>query len=241
MLFRSAGAQFEVVSIKLNTSGDIGATMQTLPDGGFRASNIRIRQIMNAAAPEPVVDFIGLPDWVLNDRYDIFARPAPDSHPTHAQSNEMMRNMLIDRMKLVGHVKEEERPGFALVVARSDGRLGPDLKTSDLDCGGADKEKCGGRMGSGLIDYHGVRIDQFVQSIRGQAGGVVINRTGLEGWYDLKLRYSVRPLNADPSAPTDDAPQLLTALQEQLGLKLVPEKTKVKIFVIDQIERPTPN
>ena len=67
------------------------------------------------------------------------------------------------------------------------------------------------------------------------------NRTGLDGFYDLTLHYSVRNLNADPTAPPDDAPSIFTAVQEQLGLKLVPEKTKVKIFVIDHIERPTPN
>jgi bla regulator protein BlaR1 len=48
-------------------------------------------------------------------------------------------------------------------------------------------------------------------------------------------------MTADPSAPTDDAPQFVTALQEQLGLKLVPEKSMVKILVSDHIERPTPN
>jgi bla regulator protein BlaR1 len=48
-------------------------------------------------------------------------------------------------------------------------------------------------------------------------------------------------LSADGSASADAAPQFVTALQEQLGLKLVPEKTKVTIFVIDHIERPTPN
>ena len=51
----------------------------------------------------------------------------------------------------------------------------------------------------------------------------------------------MRNLNADPAVPPDDAPSIFTALQEQLGLKLVPEKTMVKVFVIDHIERPTPN
>ena len=51
-----SGAQFDVVSIKLNTSGEMGGGMRELPDGGFQATNIRIRQIMNAAAPEPVFE-----------------------------------------------------------------------------------------------------------------------------------------------------------------------------------------
>ena len=67
------------------------------------------------------------------------------------------------------------------------------------------------------------------------------NRTGLDGMYDLTLRFAPPRLNPDPSAPVDDAPQFVTALQEQLGLKLVPEKAMVKVFVIDHIEHPSEN
>jgi bla regulator protein BlaR1 len=215
--------------------------MRTLPDGTFQATNIRIRQVMNAASPEPVTDITGLPDWVLTERYDIIGKPAPDSHPTREQRAEMMRNMLIERMKVAGHIEQVERPGFALVVARSDGRLGPQLKRSTLDCFGADRARCGGRVGLGVIESNAVLLDQFALEISGLAGGVVNNRTGLEGRYDLTLHFAVSMLSADPTALVDDAPQFVTALQEQLGLKLVPEKTKVKIFVVDHIERPAPN
>ena len=56
----------------------------------------------------------------------------------------------------------------------------------------------------------------------------------------MNLRFAPPGLAVDPSS-TDDAPQLVTALQEQLGLKLEPEKSRVPIFVVDHIERPTPN
>src|SRR5204863_10112263 len=134
------GAQFDVTSIKPNKEGAQGGGMRTLPDGTFQATNIRIRQIMNAASPEPVTDITGLPDWDLTERYDIIGKPAPDSHPTREQRAEMMRNMLIERMKVAGHIEQVERPGFALVVARSDGRLGPQLKRSTLDCFGTDRD-----------------------------------------------------------------------------------------------------
>jgi uncharacterized protein (TIGR03435 family) len=65
----------------------------------------------------------------------------------------------------------------------------------------------------------------------------------LEGWYALALRYAapgdVR--SGAEASPPDDAPEILTALQEQLGLKLQPEKATVPVLVIDHIERPTPN
>jgi uncharacterized protein (TIGR03435 family) len=235
------GAQFDVVSIKLNTSGSQGGGGRTLPDGTVQFTNRPIATIVAAASPVPVIEVTGLPDWAKTERYDIVAKPAPGSNPTREERATMMRNMLIDRMKLVGHVEEVERPGFALVLARRDGRLGRQLKESTLDCFGADRDRCGGRMGPGLIERNGVLLDEFAGTLRGFVGGVVTNRTGLDGRYDLTLHFAVSTLSADPSAATDDAPQFVTALQEQLGLKLVPEKTKVQIFVIDHIERPTPN
>jgi len=197
---------------------------------------------MEAAFSDQVwSEVTGLPDWVLTERYDIIAKPAPDSHPTREQRAEMMRNMLIERMKVAGHIEQVERQGFALVVARNDGRLGPQLKRSTLDCFGADQDRCGERMGPGRIEQSGVLLEQFANTLRGFAGGVVNNRTGLDGRYDLTLHFAVSTLSADPTALADDAPQFVTALLEQLGLKLVPEKAKVKIFVVDHIERPTPN
>ena len=83
-------------------------------------------------------------------------------------------------------------------------------------------------------------MDRLVYSFGSLAGGLVNDRTGLKGWYALTLRYAPPGLRAD-TAPPDDAPQFVTALQEQLGLKLQPEKTRVPIFVIDHIERPTSN
>jgi uncharacterized protein (TIGR03435 family) len=163
----------------------------------------------------------------------------------------MMRNMLIERLKVVGHVEEAEQSTFALMVARSDGRLGPQLKKSTVDCASPSDaasqsrpsapNRCSMRMGPGTIEVTGMALDRIVNSFSGLAGGQVNNRTGLEGAYDLTLHFAPPGLRADGSAPSDDAPQFVTALQEQLGLKLVPENTMVKIFVIDHIERPTPN
>ena len=96
-------------------------------------------------------------------------------------------------------------------------------------------------MAQGTIEATGTTLDRMLMSLGSLAGGQISNRTGLDGPYDVSLRFAPPRLNPDPSAPVDDAPQFVTALQEQLGLKLVPEKSMVKIFVIDHIERPSPN
>jgi uncharacterized protein (TIGR03435 family) len=240
------GAQFDVVSIKPHQYDPAtGGGMRTGPNGTFTMTSQPIWSIIAYASPVPVSprEIVGLPEWANTEHYDIIAKPAPGSNPTREQRAEMMRNMLIERMKVAGHIEEQERTTFALVVARKDGRLGPQLKRSTEDCasplGGGPPStpgRCGMRMGQGTIETTGITLDQLVPSLSGLAGGRVNNRTGLDGAFDLTLHFA-----PDPSAPIDDAPQFVTALQEQLGLKLVPEKAMVKIFVIDHIERPTPN
>ena len=247
-------AEFDVVSIKRNIAGaEAGGGIRTLPDGTFIMTNQAIRSIITLAAPTPVREVIGLPEWALNDRYDVTTKPPAGA--TREQRAQMMRKMFADRMKLVAHIEERERETFALVLARADGRLGPNLKPSTLDCAPRPtagpppppttpppdaRSRCGMQFSATSIVSGGILMDSLVQSLGGLAGGLVNNRTGLQGFYSVELNFS-------PDGPASDAkrgdepPQFLTALQEQLGLRLQREKTMVPVLVIDSIERPTEN
>jgi uncharacterized protein (TIGR03435 family) len=252
--------EFDVVSIKRNTGGT-GGGMRTLPDGTLVMTNQPIRSIIMSASPVPVREVAGLPDWAMTERYDVTARPPAES--TRKQRGQMWRTLFAQRMKLVAHVEEHERDTFALVLARADGRLGPQLERSTLDCspqppGSAPppsqtppsfadmRNRCGGAFSATSIVSGGMTIAQFVQSLGGLAGRLVNDRTGLEGANAFTLSFSrprgpeVSAISPDP-APLDDAPEIFTALQEQLGLKLQPDKTMVPVFVIDHIERPSEN
>jgi len=242
-------ARFDVVSIKRNASGEVGNSMRTLPDGTEVFVNTTIRSFLTAGAPEPVTDVVGFPDWVAKERYDVTAK-APEG-ANRRLGGEMLRNLLIDRMKLSGHIEEREQNTFAMVLVRPDGRLGPQLQPSTADCArrpgepppagppaNPDFERgCFFRFGPGLMQGGATTLDSLAVSLRSLAGGLVNNRTGLTGAYKLKLSF--RPPQAAP-AP-DDLPDIFTALQEQLGLKLVPEKTMEKVFAVDNIERTTEN
>jgi uncharacterized protein (TIGR03435 family) len=248
-----SGVEFDVVSIKRNPGADAGGT-RTSPDGSFTMTNGTVRSIITALVPEPVVDVVGLPEWARTERYDIIAK-AP-SGATRAQQGEMMRAMLVDRLKVQAHVEQQERDTFALVLARSDGRLGPQLKPSTLDCvspptppqSGAPPVplstsdmalRCGMSMSPGKMVSGGVTMDRLVLSL--PTNGIrVFNRTGLQGYYAMTLTFS-RPRGAGAQPSLDEPPEIFTAVQEQLGLKLVPEKALVPVLVIDHIERPTPD
>jgi uncharacterized protein (TIGR03435 family) len=125
-------AEYEVISIKRNTDGPGTGGLAIRPDGTFIMTNGTIKAILLAGSPVPTREVTGFPDWVNTEAYDITAKAPAGS--TRAQSGEMMRNMLIERMKLRGHVEERERNTYALVLARGDGRLGPQFKPSTLDC-----------------------------------------------------------------------------------------------------------
>ena len=239
--------------------------MRILPDGTVMMMNGSSGSLVNAASPVPITprDIVGGPDWLWRELYDVTVKP-PEGL-TREQRAEMIpmmwRAMFADRMKLVAHIEQREKDAFALVLARSDGRLGPELKPSTLDCTPnpnatpqapsqappslQDRQnRCGLSMSPGLMVSGGVTLDQFARNISGMAGGEVDNRTGLTGLYSVKMNFSLRRTAGAPLDPNavDDAPDLFTALPEQLGLKLQRgDKKSTPVFIIDSIERPSEN
>ena len=228
---------FDVVSIKRSPPEARGGGLGTAPDGTLTMRNQPIRSILLYGSPVPVREIEGFPDWVARDTYDITAKTPSGS--TRQQTAAMMRRMLEDRFKLKGHVEERDRPVFALVVARSDGRLGPQLKPSTIDCG-APEARCGASFGASSIVSDRIRIVDVLPFFSNLSGRPVIDRTGLAGFYTLTLRWSTPPApNSD--SPVDDTPDFFTAIQEQLGLKVQPETMKMPVFIVDSIERPSEN
>jgi uncharacterized protein (TIGR03435 family) len=257
-LSAQAPAEFDVVSIKRGAPGTDGSSMRTLPDGTSIMVNVTIRQFITAASPVPVREVEGLPDWAMQERYDVTAKPPSDSTPQ--QRAEMWRTLFANRMKLVAHVEERERDTYALVLARADGRPGPQLKPSTLDCNPKPGSppapppppsmnesdyltRCGAMFSNGTIVSGAITMASLVPSFGSLAGRQVFDRTGLNGNYALTLKFAPPRSRgtAQEAASPDDLPDFFTALQEQLGLKLQPEKSLVPVFVIERLERPSEN
>jgi uncharacterized protein (TIGR03435 family) len=82
--------------------------------------------------------------------------------------------------------------------------------------------------------------DSIVAMFQGDVGRMIVDKTGLDGKrFDFEVTWADDRRAADPSA--DAGPSIFTALEEQLGLKLVPAKGPVEVLVIDHIERPSAN
>lgn len=251
------GPTFDAVSIKRNVSDVITSrSVGERPGGVFSLSGMAIAAVIRAAYPADTSDLIGAPDWVLNDIYDLAARANRDVPRDEMQA--MLRAMLAERFKLAVHYEMRERPVYALVVARADGRLGPQIKKSDLDCDALQAARragskdpapatsngapaCGMSMRgtTGMEVLLGARpLSTLASSFGTTPGRVVVDKTGLQGNYDVTLTYMPQPsANPQPGEP----PSIFTAVDEQLGLKLQPDLAMLRVLVIDRIERPTDN
>src|SRR5688500_4305787 len=103
----SAGPRFEVVSVKRNTAGALGSTVDERPDGGFTMTNIPVTTLIGRAYSIGVPgDWIGLPGWALSptDRFDVSAT-SPLPRATAEERAAMMRAMLADRCRLAVHIE----------------------------------------------------------------------------------------------------------------------------------------
>ena len=225
---------FEAVSIRKREGTVDGTTIR--PQGGFVAPNYLISSLITTAYDLRSIQLVGGPDWLRVDRYDILARA--EGNPPMNELQPMLQALLADRFKLRAHREMREVQGYRLVMAQP-GRLGPRLKQG-ADCSLGAKRPNGPCSvtpnGSSLV-VNGVAISSLVRSLESRAGGPVTDATGLGGIYDYELRWS----EVRPGDPPSDLPNLFTALQEQLGLKLEPTRVTLDVLVIDSIERPTEN
>jgi uncharacterized protein (TIGR03435 family) len=123
---------FEVASVKPNRSGAPGGSF-VMPPGRFTATNIPLKVLVTNAYQLSFFQVVGGPDWVSTERFDV-AATAPVVAPVD-QTRAMVRTLLKDRFKLVVHMETRDTPIYALVKARADGRFGPKLVPSTMDCG----------------------------------------------------------------------------------------------------------
>jgi uncharacterized protein (TIGR03435 family) len=98
--------------------------------------------------------------------------------------------------------------------------------------------------GRGLLDARNTTMDRFAEVLSRQMDLPVVNRTGLEGVFNLKLEWtpeSAKQIKPGADGAAMEGPSIFTAIQQQLGLRLRSQKTPVEILVIDHAEKPSEN
>lgn len=240
----SAPREFEVVSIRRNLSGDRGFNVNAAPGGRVVATNAPIRNLIQNTHRVQDFQLVGGPDWLATERWDIVA--SAGGSPNREQMLEMLRHLIVTRFKVVTHRESREMPAYALVVARRDGLLGPQLNADAFDCAklppGA--QSCGTDLGPGIMTTMGSSMDEIAARLARVVGIPVVNETKLAGQYRFQLTWAPDASPAEPTAAgrsVPDGPSFFTALHEQLGLKMESRRLPTDVLVIDSAERPDVN
>jgi len=232
---------FEVATIKRNVSLERQGSMGLDPGGRFHAVNAPPFWLISSAYGEfqrPLFEsqIIGAPDWLESEPYDIIAKAGADVASLKPDEQfrkipELLRSLLEERFALKVHHETRQLPIYTLVRLRKDGALGPRMTRSSLDCSKT-PAKCGYDGLAGHLNVGWITTAMLTTLLSGAAQRVVVDRTGLDGRFDVDLEWS-------PDQTATDKPSIFSAVQEQLGLKLESTKGPVDVLVIDHVERPT--
>jgi uncharacterized protein (TIGR03435 family) len=244
---------FDAASVKRRVEPG-GGFVGRQPGGRITAQGVSLQDLIVFAYGIQPYQIVGGPRWLDTERWDVTATGASGG-PEDALV--ALQHLLADRFSLVARRDTREMPVYALVRARSDQRLGPQLKQSAFDCAAAQVEarrtgvvppdarticRIQGRVGS--IEMGGSPIADVTPLLSTRLQRTVIDRTGLTGPWDLTLTYTPEPGQIAPGTiapgtqPAFDpnGPSIFTAVQEQLGLKLEATRAPIEVLVIERAE-----
>jgi uncharacterized protein (TIGR03435 family) len=191
---------------------------------------------------------VGAPGWVHTARYDISASFGDRVEPNNLRRLAALQALLEDRFKLVMRPLSEQQPAFALV--RRDERLGSSIKQVDCLRGGqgdspaqSQSPKCGfaADRAAGTLKASGMTVAELSLVLRTVVGRPVLNKTDLVGTFAIELTWAPEEPGVGVDSKVGDRASVFTAVQEQLGLRLIPDTAPATRFEVVRVERPTPN
>jgi uncharacterized protein (TIGR03435 family) len=243
---------FEVVSVK-RTSAPYQERNGIVPTPGrFSLEKAPASLLIGYAYRGEFDDVRGTPEWATKDFYNVVA-PVPAGTP-QPQIQLMVRRLLQERFHLAVHTEQAEREVLALVRTNPDAPLPKGFEKVDVDCVALAasgqpfaplnlKESmppC--RMvDTGVeVTSGGLPLQNLANMLRGHFEQQIVDRTQLAGNYRFTLHYTFTGRGARIE-PTDTNPDIVTALREQLGLKVTPTKINARILVVDRFDPPDPD
>jgi len=257
MLAGSAPAQAPkvsyVASVKRNREAQPRGGSEYSPGGRFTATAITVQTLVRLAYGVQSFQIVGAPGWLATDRFDISAKS--DDIPAPAQTA-LLQTLLKDRFQLEVRRETRQMPVFALVVANKEQKLGPALIHSDFDCAAylnaphplpepGRTAPCSARISRNAISARSMSMDQLASSLAPIVRRPIVNRTGLTGGFDVELTWTPETQTGgaaqDPLSDDTSGGSIFSALEEQLGLKLISERGPVEVLIIDRLQPPSEN
>lgn len=258
--------RFEVASVKPAPGEAIGYRgIAFLPGGVVRGAHVPLSFLITRAFGLSAKQLVSDSD-LLKERFDIEARAEVRALPAEGATieqtilrqspalKEMLQTLLRERFNLMIHVEKRDSPVYALVV----GARGHKLTPASGDCGPrtVDEAAVGGSpcgfQGGGPargLHLHGVDLSSFAGALTAFTDRFVVDRTGIQGRFDIDLpswstgappRLQDGGVVQEPQPDAND-PSIFTLIQERLGLRLESTRAPIDIYIVDHVERPTPN
>ena len=240
-----ANPSFEVATIKLSNP-EIQGKDFSFAGHHVWARNYNVNDIIAIAYGLHPHQIIGAPAWFGSTLYDIDGVPDTEGIPNQQQKGLMMQKLLTDRFQLSFHREKRVLAVYAMTIAAGGPRL---IQTTS---GPNDPDNFRLRWLRGVTVTNMTLAEFAIWFQKVVMDKPVVDRTGLTDRYDFKLDWTpdesqfiqLRGTGIAPPPPTDDPkapPNLYTAIQEQLGIKLETIKAPTDVIVIDHAERPSPN
>jgi uncharacterized protein (TIGR03435 family) len=266
VLFGAPGQPtFETISIKAGKAG-VGGLHPTV---GYKpplltVKNTSLQSLIQIAYHVRAFQVLAVDGWISSESYDIDAKVA--GKPTPEQWGQIMwpllQALIQDRFKVKLHREIRQLPVYVLTVARGGLRM---QKSKDTSCPTFKWERNTPPAGEllslhcGVLELTNIQLNRTLEAagmsltetsvnspgliafLSRELDSIVIDKTGLTGLFDFHLEWN-RQATADPSSADEFYnPSLLTAVREQLGLKLELTKGPVEVLVIDHAEKPGEN
>jgi uncharacterized protein (TIGR03435 family) len=240
----NANPSFEVATIKPSPPNQPGKGFG-FRGGRFTTRNTNLNDLIGFTFRLHPKQIVGAPAWFATDLYDIEGKPDIEGRPNPGQTETMLRKLLADRFQLKFH--HEKRELSVYVIGVGSGSLKITKSASPPDGNSAFFFR-----GLGDLTVRNQSMTDFASWMQTVLDKPVVDQTELSGKYDFQLKWTpdesqfatfrgtgitVPPPSDDPKAP----PNLYTAMQEQLGLKMGPAKTATDVIVIDHVEKPSEN
>ena len=256
---------FEVAAIKPSKDSTPTSLGEGSP-GRFEATGVTVVNLLRASfggtqGSLPAARIAGGPAWMSQNRWDVTAKIPEGNGPGGIQMMlKMVQTLLRDRFKLQVHTEQRPEPVFELVLdkpqqTRAGTKPGTSLTRSEVDCDAMLSKEgavnqfpqgfwCGVRFERGnpyFLKARGITMGELGRRLQ-TFGGLdrsVVDHTGLSGTWDFELRFAPdTPAPALEATEPSQAPDIRTAIREQLGVKLESARGAIEVLVIDNVSRP---
>jgi uncharacterized protein (TIGR03435 family) len=240
----NATPAFEVATIKPSDPHSQGQIV-TLRGAEVITTNATVRDLINLAYWLHPKQVTGGPPWMESDKYDMAGKPDAPGQPNVDQMKMMIQKLLTDRFQLKFHFEKRDLPAYAVGIVKS----GAKITRSQDDPKGLPGFYFGRTASGTTLTFRNSPMSQVTAILQNFLDKPVVDQSGLSEKYDFTVAFTLDaaqavrlggPPTATPDNP-DAAPDVFTAFQQQLGLKLESTKAPVEVMVIDKVEKPSEN